>query len=70
METKAEASGFKKSWATLEKEVQQELNEASPENVLADQLRVLAGAWLGTWWICEIIKMVKLQEFKGQSEGS
>jgi hypothetical protein len=69
-ETKAETSGFKKHWALLRREVQQELDEASRENVTAQRLKSVAGAWSVIWWISKVVKKVNVEELKEKLEGS
>jgi hypothetical protein len=69
-ETKAETSGFKKHWALLRREVQQELDEASRENFTAQRLRSVAGAWSGIWWISKVVKKVNMEKLKEKLEGS
>jgi hypothetical protein len=59
-EKKAETSGFRRRWEDYEKHVRKGLEKEKKEKACDAKLKALAGAWMGLWWVKEVLRDVDL----------
>ncbi|EAT78519.2 hypothetical protein SNOG_14282 [Parastagonospora nodorum SN15] len=68
-EDKAETSGLRRSWADFESDVEREMEEEREEKAMVAELGVVAGAWMGVWWVRRVLGGLDLRLMRERVEG-
>lgn len=61
-ESKANTSYYKAEWESMEQEKQQEEQEAEEEQRVAEGLKLVAGVWMGVWWVKKVLGSIDLKK--------
>jgi hypothetical protein len=64
-ENKANTSCYKLDWENTEQLARQENEEVEEERAVLKGLKVVTGAWVGLWWVRNVVRYIDLLELEG-----